>query len=299
MGNQMQHQDVFSYFEHCIQEKRHPLLVELDQQHHIQRIHGSFEYYGFEQPPLGTPLLEALPFLTGMLTDIGDEPLVLPFIATPNRRSTDIHLFQTDSIIGLVIIDVTNEHDRLQDQQQLANELQLLKKRQEKLLVQLKEANSAQCRFIANMSHEFRTPLTSVLGYGDLLRDIGGLPEQAGNYLQAIERNAEHLLVMIDNLLDQAKVDAGALQMTPVQTELAPIFADLQALIEPLAIHKGLALEMAIAPDLPEAVVVDEMRLKQLLVNLAGNAIKYTDQGSIAIDADWRDGRLTVSITDT
>ncbi|PLY17290.1 MAG: hypothetical protein C0631_00050 [Sedimenticola sp.] len=290
---------VDSYLERFFLDNTHPLTVELDLHLRVLDIQGSPDYFGFDTPAVGQPLLNTMPFLEGILEGLEETPSILPFVSTPAGKSTHIHLFKSGSTLGVIFLDATEEHDRLQQQQQLANELQLLKKKQEKLLLQLKEANSAKSRFIANMSHEFRTPLTSVLGYGDLLREMNDLPDKASGYLQAIERNAQHLLVMIDNLLDQARIDADELHISATQINLKPVFADLVSLIEPLALRKGLDFQLTVTDDLPASVLIDEMRLRQLLINLTGNAVKYTETGRIDVHAAWHDNDLTVTVKDT
>jgi PAS domain S-box-containing protein len=142
-------------------------------------------------------------------------------------------------------------------------------------------ANRAKSAFLANMSHEIRTPLNAVLGYGELLRSPD-LPEaQRLLCVDTIERNGQQLLRLIDDILDLSKVEADKVEIVNERLTLMDVLADLQATFVPLAERKGLQLTIAADASAPLAFVSDRVRLRQILVNVIGNSIKFTDHGRV------------------
>ncbi|MCG7391770.1 PAS-domain containing protein [Microvirga sp. ACRRW] len=165
---------------------------------------------------------------------------------------------------------------------------------------QAEEASQAKSRFLANVSHELRTPLNAVLGYTELLIDglYGDLPEKAHGILTRVQVNGRHLLALINDILDLSKIEAGELL---IASETYSVFDLIYAAVttaEPLAKAKGLALRVSIPDGLPYGSG-DERRLTQVLVNLVGNAIKFTEKGSVDVEANVEGGRLKISIKDT
>ncbi|WP_457089975.1 PAS-domain containing protein [Microvirga sp. P5_D2] len=162
------------------------------------------------------------------------------------------------------------------------------------------DASQAKSRFLANVSHELRTPLNAVLGYTELLIDglYGSLPNKAHGVLTRVQVNGRHLLSLINDILDLSKIEAGELKVASESYSVAGLLHSVVSTTESLAKAKGLALRTSIADDLPSGIG-DERRLTQVLVNLVGNAIKFTDEGSIDIVAKLNDCRLRIEITDT
>jgi signal transduction histidine kinase len=150
------------------------------------------------------------------------------------------------------------------------------------------------------MSHELRTPLNSVLGFTEMLADglYGELPEKAKTTLGRVQANGRHLLGLINDVLDLSKIEAGELKLTIDDYAIGQIVKSVAATTEPLARAKGLTLTVSVKDGLPMGRG-DERRLAQVLLNLAGNSVKFTDKGSIEIAADARDGSFHVSVRDT
>ncbi|WP_295583645.1 ATP-binding protein [uncultured Lamprocystis sp.] len=143
-------------------------------------------------------------------------------------------------------------------------------------------ANAAKSRFLAHMSHELRTPLNAVLGTLDMTRDWVLSTEQREHLVMANE--AGHaLLELINNVLDLSKIEAGEMTLFAEPTALAELVERAAATVRPLARAKGLDLRIALAADLPAAVQVDPLRLRQVLINLLGNAVKFTDSGQVSL----------------
>lgn len=146
------------------------------------------------------------------------------------------------------------------------------------------ESNRSKSNFLANMSHEIRTPLGAVMGYSDLLA-VGDLsPKEKDTYIRVIKRNGELLSNIINDILDFSKIEAGKLEVISEVIGLSEIYDDLTKLFEAKASEKKIQLLIQRAPDLPEFITTDGLRLRQILLNLIGNAIKFTEKGTVRMD---------------
>jgi GAF domain-containing protein len=165
---------------------------------------------------------------------------------------------------------------------------------------QLAEASQHKSQFLANMSHELRTPLNAILGYTELIADgvYGETPEKMQTVLKRIESNGRHLLGLINDVLDLSKIEAGQLTLTLAGYSLKDVVHGVFGAVEPLASEKKLAFKVEVPPNLPSGQG-DERRLTQVLLNLVGNAIKFTDTGAVTIKASAMDGAFTVAVCDT
>ncbi|MEO5697057.1 MAG: ATP-binding protein [Burkholderiaceae bacterium] len=144
-------------------------------------------------------------------------------------------------------------------------------------------ASRSKSVFLANMSHEIRTPFHGMLGMMSLLQDSGLTPRQSG-YLDTARDSAQHLLTILNDILDISQLESGKLQVTPETVDLLQLVAQVDALMRAQAHAKGLALRVDVAPDVPRWVRADPTRLKQILFNLMSNALKFTNSGTIALD---------------
>ncbi len=162
------------------------------------------------------------------------------------------------------------------------------------------EANQAKSNFLANMSHELRTPLNAILGYTELILDgiYGDAPDKMRATLDRIQTNGKHLLGLINDVLDLSKIEAGQLALTLNDYSIKDMMQGVYVAVEPLAGNKKLAFKLEAPPDLPRAHG-DERRLSQVLLNLVGNAIKFTDTGEVVIKASAANGSYTVAVRDT
>ena len=210
---------------------------------------------------------------------------VLTLIRTEVRPFTDkqIDLVSTFADQAAIAIENVRLFDEIQDKSH-----------------QLEVASQHKSQFLANMSHELRTPLNAILGYTELMADgvYGQLPEKTMGVLKRLESNGKHLLGLINDVLDLSKIEAGQLVLELTDYSLEDIAQTVRSTLEPLAADKKLAFKVEVAAKMP-AGHGDGRRLTQVLINLVGNAIKFTDAGEVVITAGASDGSFHLSVRDT
>ena len=206
--------------------------------------------------------------------DCSDQATVRPF------TDKQIELVTTFADQAVIAIENVRLFDEIQDKSR-----------------QLEVASQHKSQFLANMSHELRTPLNAILGYTELMADgiYGELPEKTMGVLKRLESNGRHLLGLINDVLDLSKIEAGQLVLELSDYSLEDIAQTVRSTLEPLAADKKLAFKVEVAPKLP-AGHGDGRRLTQVLINLVGNAIKFTDAGEVVIKATATDGSFHLSV---
>jgi signal transduction histidine kinase/DNA-binding response OmpR family regulator len=164
------------------------------------------------------------------------------------------------------------------------------------------EASRAKSVFLANMSHELRTPLNAVIGFAQLMETDPSISGVTRDRLGIIQRSGEHLLGLINDVLSISKIEAGKLTLVEQPFDLALMLRSVQSIVEVRAESKGLEVVFDVEPNVPRGVVGDEGKLRQVLVNLLGNAVKFTDRGSVTLKARWSPvggGRVGFEVEDT
>jgi signal transduction histidine kinase/CheY-like chemotaxis protein len=160
-------------------------------------------------------------------------------------------------------------------------------------------ANAAKSRYVTGLSHELRTPLNSILGFTQILQRDAAMPDQHKDTLATILRSGSHLLSLIDGLLDVAKIEAGKLRLELTEIPFPELIHDLERMFTPQAEEKGLRFRLERIGRIPAVVRGDEKRVRQILINLLGNAVNFTDSGEVCLRVSYMRETATFEITDT
>lgn len=160
-------------------------------------------------------------------------------------------------------------------------------------------ANKAKSAFLANMSHEIRTPMNAILGHSQILQRDRTLSNEHINSVASINKSGEHLLSLINDVLDMSKIEAEKVTILPVSFHLYSVLDDIKEMFRPRYEKKGLQFNLSIESSLPDLILADQNRIRQVIVNLLGNAIKFTDKGSIALTGSENNGHIQITVSDT
>jgi signal transduction histidine kinase/ActR/RegA family two-component response regulator len=283
--------------------------MEVTKDHRLLETWGNAEPYGLEGLEPGDDATELAPFLGDYAAS---EAVDLPFVTDAAGQAYHVHLIPGGRSRYVLYIDARDELEHQRRHQQTANEVKLLLERERRLIDELvdartelivrrKEAEEESRRrgeYIGTMSHEFRTPLTSVLAHAERLAQDAASPEDAQTG-RAICRLTQHQLWLIDNLLLRARLEADGVALHRTVTDIRKLVDDLCLVFAPLAADKALSFGARVGHDVPELVLLDDLHFRQVLVNLLGNAVKYTEEGSVELDIQHDGAQLSASVTDT
>lgn len=295
-----------SYLGKWARQVAHPLCLEICVDGKLISISGPAEFYQICLSP-GDDVGEAVPFAGDYPWD---ELAVLPMMTDQLGNAVNVHLLPGDQTRFIIYFDARQEMQQRAAAQQQFNEASLLSQQQKRLINELIEARSEletrrraaedegrrKSEYLAAMSHDFRTPLTSIMGYAEWIKKDS---EGSGPKAATIIRAAGQLLDLVNNLIDRARMDAGGISIHPTVTDLHVLVADIASLMAPLAAEKGLSFGSYIDSESSSLVVIDASRLRQILVNIVANAVKFTDQGTVSMVLSQTDGMLRIVISDT
>jgi two-component system CheB/CheR fusion protein len=301
------------YAESMINTVREPLLV-LDQDLRVVTASRSF-YVVFKVNPKET--------LDQLIYDLGNKQWNIPKLrelletilpqqatfdnyevehdfATIGRRIMLLNARQIQRVLGkeriilLAIEDITKRRE-------IENGLELAHEDLKRLAAELERTARAKSEFLANMSHELRTPLNSINGFSEVLYDetFGPLNEKQKKYVYNVLTSGKHLLLLINQILDMAKVEAGKMKLSLSNLPMRSLLNETALLIADMAGKKNLAMRIEIAEDLPD-IEADELRVKEIIYNLLSNAVKFTPEGGeIGLRARWADSEVEIIVWDT
>ena len=208
------------------------------------------------------------------------ETLAAAFMEATNRKLAEEQLREHATLLTSKNAELERQQLQLQTRER---ELIITNEALEEAKVAAEAASRTKSDFLANMSHEIRTPLTAILGFADNLQDSRLSAEEKIEAVATIRRNGNHLVQIINDILDISKIEAGKLQTEELACSIVQIITDIESLMGARALAKGLAFKIEYCGPIPETIHTDPTRLRQILVNLVGNAIKFTQQGSVRL----------------
>jgi len=310
-------QNVVEYLQESFQAEMDPVCFLIDVEYKVIDIWGDSAWCNLDSIQVGADALEFAPYLYNSLSD---QPGIIEYISLPGKIVAHAHTIPTDQGFYLVLLNAKQDHDSIQRQQQSVNELRLLHASQQRLISRQREIISelvetkaeldhlrkeaerssfSKGEFIAVMSHEFRTPLASIINYADLALEPDATQNNVHKSIEAVARSARHLTALVEAVLDEARLDAGQIELRETEFDLHELLENLSAMMAPMAADKELSFLCAIDSAVPQRIFADEVRLRQILINLLGNAIKFTVDGGIQMTTTYADGRLVSSVADT
>jgi signal transduction histidine kinase len=247
-----------------------------------------------------------------LVNDIGEDIGFLPFTLLPNTHAEmAIPIIVGEKVLG--VFDVQSDqvghfseedakiYNTLATQVGIALQNARLYKEQSATVAQLRELDRLKSSFLANMSHELRTPLNSILGFADvILEELDGpLTPYMDNDLRLIQKNGQHLLHLINDVLDMAKIESGKLNLIIEKFNLHEIMEDVGSITSSLAHEKDISLHIDDDSDREVEINADRNRLRQVMINLVNNAMKFTEQGKIIIHIAREENNVLISVKDT
>jgi PAS domain S-box-containing protein len=309
-----------------IQGAPHAIAVTHGPAHLLQQVNPAFcRLMGVEaEALLGRAYATALPEPAGhgplpLLERVFRSGAAEPDVEVPRSRASGEHavwmctVWPLDSgsgeTSGLVVEvrDRTHEAESRRHLQEMADQIRLINERLLRSALQEQEwtekaeaATRAKSDFLAMMSHELRTPLSGIVSYAEILLGeiLGPVTRQQEDALRRIDSCSAHLLDMIDDVLAFAQSEAGSVQVRPARVDLWRVASEAAAIIEPLAARKGLRF-LAAAPDRPLPLETDSQKVRQILLNLMGNAVKFTEEGEVRLEVFEEEAEFCLRVQDT
>ena len=247
-----------------------------------------------------------------IVNDVRDDPAFLPNPLLPETRSEmAVPMIVGDQVLGVFDVqsdrqdgftkEDANIYTTLASQVAVALQNARLYIEQAATVTQLRELDRLKNSFLANMSHELRTPLNSILGFSDVIIEglDGPVTEQMDNDLRLIGKNGQHLLHLINDVLDMAKIDAGRMNLEPEKFKLNELFEEAINITSSLAGAKSLPLVIKEDSDQTAEIFADRTRIQQVMINLINNAIKFTERGKVTLSARQKEDHILIEVHDT
>ena len=300
---------VQAYLRAVLVDRAHLLLLSFSLGWELRAAHGDAAFYGLDvDAPDGARALQDL--FTGLPLDHDQD---IPFVELANGRSAHVHLVADGPGFHVLLIDAEDARSQQRAQQQLVHEavisgqakskaigtLKDIRSELERQRASLEEANALKNALIATLSHEFRTPLTSIFGYLHLVERRARLDATSEQALQAVRRSATYLFTLAENLLEYGRGEAGGGLLNPVEIDLDALLRDIEAMFVPLAEAKGIRFRASLVREDPAPSRLDDVKLRQVVINLLSNAVRYTAHGEVVLALDWHTQQLRIEVRDS
>jgi len=286
-----------------LENKYKPLTLCFDHNARLMSWNGNLAHFGISENIEEIDATELFPLLVGM--DL-QKTTDLPYVNLENGQSADIHIRPNEKGFSVSLVDSSEQKAGHEKVQQVANDVSLLNRKLEILTAELEQknaeldtANRAKSEFIAGMSHEFRTPIISILGHSSWLEKQVAEEGQSIRNIQSIERSAKFLLALIDNLLRQGQISAKQLRIAKAPVDINIFVESVLQIIQPLADEKNILLQSSLPSGDCNCYLIDKHYLQQVLINLLGNAVKFTREGHVSLSIKCDDQQLIIVVTDT
>ncbi|MEM6998218.1 MAG: hybrid sensor histidine kinase/response regulator [Pseudomonadota bacterium] len=271
---------------------------------------GELDFYGLNNIAKDEACDSYLHFLVGY---DASEPLELRFYQFSEEVIAHVVLLPHEGNLIILFMDASAAYHQEVENQQKTNDLLILAERQDSLVKELVsardtlankqeeliEANKAKAKFIANMSDEIKSPLTSILGHASLLKNEFDESPDNLKMIEAVERSGRHLMSLVENLLDQMHIELDNVKLKLAPVDITDLLHDIETIFLPVAKRKKLEFKLRLKSLPPGNIKIDENRLRQVLVNLMNNAFKYTDLGKVVLTAEWIENNLNLEVYDT
>ncbi|MEO7431870.1 MAG: hybrid sensor histidine kinase/response regulator [Dokdonella sp.] len=301
---------VETYLRERLFRRAHPLMLSFDAGWQLLDAQGDAAFYGIDVGDAASGVRAIEELFIGLAVDDDQD---IPFVELGHGRSAHVHLIADGPGFHVLLLDAEDERSRQRAQQQLGHEaamaghekskaigrLRDIRTELERQRASLEEANALKNALIATLSHEFRTPLTSIFGYLHLIERWLDRSEHSSQALNAIRRNATYLLTLAENLLEYGRGDDTPGLLNPVEVDLRGLFTDIDTMVRPLADDKQLDFRARVIVEDSAAPLFDEVRVRQIAINLLSNAVRYTGKGFVAFELAWRNGVLHIDVEDS
>jgi signal transduction histidine kinase/ActR/RegA family two-component response regulator len=288
---------------------RRPFCMFVDGENRLVDRWGAAEHYGLEDLAVGQDVTSAAPFVADYSLR---EKVDLPFVTDSRGCAFHAHILPSDDGRYVVYLDARKELESARARQQASNEVKLLLERERRLVGELVDAQAEltlrrkeaeeesrrRGRYIGTMSHELKTPLLAMLAHAEQLAEADG-STRSPTAARSICRLVQQQLWLIDNLLTRVRLESERFTIHRSVTDTRALLDDLSLIFAPLAAERELSFALYADAAVPDFVLADDLHVRQVLVNLLGNAIKYTEQGAVGVTVR-RDGEaLAVEVSDT
>ena len=263
-----------------------PMEMLMPERFHRAHIHHRTKYTAL---PSTRPMGRALD-LYGRRKDGTEFPIDISLSPLKTKNGT---------LISSAIRDITERRASEKAQEELLEKFKKIQTELEQAVQVAERANTSKTHFLANMSHEIRTPIGAILGFTDLMKNPANTVEECRNYMAIVERNSQQLLRLIDDILDLSKVEAGMMTTENIQFSLVEMLTDLKSFKGFKAAEKGISFLLTADTLFPDLICSDPVRLRQILTNVVGNAIKFTDKGQVELSIAFVNPILKFTVKDT